>query len=763
MSKTLLLYLFVIFSTFFIRNSNLFAQTEEEQLVLDSLNLELNKGNIDDTTRIHLKTEIGQIGSIFRLGYWDSIQNECVQALQKKITQNEKNIISYYQAGALNNLGFIHKFYGDYKKALGYYANSIKVIKQIDIKNDTSLARIVLQDYTQTINNMAVVYTNQGNTSKGILFYEYAMSMRLKANDLEGAALTLNNLGYVSSIQGDIKKALGYYFKSLKIREDIKDYAGLAQVYGNIAGLYGEQNEQEESMVYYKKALEYWKKINSQSGVAQVFNNIGTYHLKKNNLDSAQYFYETALKIRDSLNYKEGVANSHYNLGHLFSQKTDYPLALIHYKKSLVIFEELDFKKNICRDLERIAEVYYKLNQFDSAKVYSSKALQLAKELGYPDELSSSYKMQYTLDKQEGNFKDALEMFEQHILMRDSVKNEQTQKETIKQQIQYDFEKQKTINDKEHEKQLAVSAEAKKKQKIIIYAVSLGFLLVLLFSLIIFNRLKVTRKQKMVIEEQKQEVELQKHIVEEKNKEITDSIQYAKRIQSAILPPSKLVKEYLKDSFILYTPKDIVAGDFYWMEHKNGKILFAAADCTGHGVPGAMVSVVCNNGLNRSVREHGLTNPSEILNKTREIVITEFEKSEDEVKDGMDIALCSLEGNHLQYAGANNPLWIIRNEEIIEIKANKQPIGKFDNPLPYTTHDIELEKGDTIYIFSDGYVDQFGGENGKKFKAANFKKLLLSIQHEPMERQRELIRNAFETWKGHLEQVDDVCVIGVRI
>jgi serine phosphatase RsbU (regulator of sigma subunit) len=232
---------------------------------------------------------------------------------------------------------------------------------------------------------------------------------------------------------------------------------------------------------------------------------------------------------------------------------------------------------------------------------------------------------------------------------------------------------------------------------------------------------------------------------------------------------------------VLYLPKDIVAGDFYWMETTSGElrvegdenpphkthhsphILFAAADCTGHGVPGAMVSVVCNNGLNRSVREHGLTNPSEILNKTREIVITEFEKSEDEVKDGMDIALCSLEGNHLQYAGANNPLWIIRNEEIIEIKANKQPIGKFDNPLPYTTHDIELEKGDTIYIFSDGYVDQFGGENGKKFKAANFKKLLLSIQHEPMEKQRELIHNAFETWKGHLEQVDDVCVIGVRI
>jgi serine phosphatase RsbU (regulator of sigma subunit) len=242
-----------------------------------------------------------------------------------------------------------------------------------------------------------------------------------------------------------------------------------------------------------------------------------------------------------------------------------------------------------------------------------------------------------------------------------------------------------------------------------------------------------------------------------------DSINYAKRIQSAILPPTKLVKEYLPESFILFKPKDIVAGDFYWMEHKEDKVLFAACDCTGHGVPGAMVSVVCNNGLNRSVREYGLTDPAEILDKTREIVISEFEKSEDEVKDGMDIALCSLEGNTLKYAGAHNPLWIIRNGEIIETKANKQPIGKFDKQLPYTSHTFELEKGDSIYIFSDGYVDQFGGEKGKKFKPKTFRNLLLSIQDKTMEEQRFLIDKAFEEWRDNLEQVDDVCVIGVRI
>jgi serine phosphatase RsbU (regulator of sigma subunit) len=238
----------------------------------------------------------------------------------------------------------------------------------------------------------------------------------------------------------------------------------------------------------------------------------------------------------------------------------------------------------------------------------------------------------------------------------------------------------------------------------------------------------------------------------------------------------------------LYKPKDIVAGDFYWMEHKDNKVLFAAADCTGHGVPGAMVSVVCNNALNRSVREHGLTDPGEILNKTRDIVIQEFEKSEEHVKDGMDIALCSLEGNKLQYAGAHNPLWIIRplrhsgpdlesgekedkiagearNDvfEILETKANKQPIGQFDNPVPYTTHSFDLEAGDSLYIFSDGFVDQFGGEKGKKLKTKAFRSLLLSIQYKNMKDQKNIINESFETWKGDLEQIDDVCVIGVRV
>ncbi|MDG1477440.1 MAG: two-component regulator propeller domain-containing protein, partial [Vicingaceae bacterium] len=292
------------------------------------------------------------------------------------------------------------------------------------------------------------------------------------------------------------------------------------------------------------------------------------------------------------------------------------------------------------------------------------------------------------------------------------------------------------------------------------------------------------KKRTAEISKQKDELENNKDIIEQKNKDIMDSIHYAKRIQLAILPPKKFVKVHFPDSFVFFKPKDVVAGDFYWFEEWENKIYFAAADCTGHGVPGAMVSVVCNNALNRSVREYGLADPGNILCKAREIVIQEFEKSDEEVKDGMDIALCSLEENVLKYAGAHNPLWLIRHKDlgpidgvsdenvrkfesnnfiIYEIKANKQPIGKFFDPKPYTTHTMKVQKGDSIYIFSDGYVDQFGGKKGKKFKAKAFRELLLSIQTKSMDEQQQIITDNFISWMGDLEQIDDVCVIGVKI
>jgi len=255
-------------------------------------------------------------------------------------------------------------------------------------------------------------------------------------------------------------------------------------------------------------------------------------------------------------------------------------------------------------------------------------------------------------------------------------------------------------------------------------------------------------------------------IIKEKNKDITDSIKYAKRIQEAILPPDKLVQQYLPESFILYKPKDIVSGDFYWIEKAGDKILFAAVDCTGHGVPGAFVSIVGHNGLSRAINEFKITQPSLILDKLNEIVGETFRQEDNkEVKDGMDIALCSIDFKNqtLEYAGAMNSLYIISNNELKEINADKQPIGAFDNRKNFTNHSIKLKSGDHIYIFSDGYSDQFGGPKGKKFLYKRFQELLLSIHAKPMKEQKEILDKTIMDWKGNYEQLDDILVIGVKI
>ncbi len=579
-----------------------------------------------------------------------------------------------------------------------------------------------------------------------------------------------NSIGFINRHKGDIPQALEFYHKSLKLREELNDKEGMANSYNNIGFIYRKQEDVDQALIYYQRSLKIQEEIGDKEGVADSYNNIaGLYKLERDN-DMALMYFLKSLTLNKEVGDQRRMATAYNNIGYIHKEKEEYDFALKYYHKSLEIRKVLKDKNGMAGSYLNIGNIELIKGNLNKAKENGLLGLAIAQEIGFPNVIKNAAIFLSSIYEKSGNGMKALDMYKLNIVMRDSINNEKTQKAAAKQEAKYEYEKQKTIDDAENEKLLAIKQEEKEKQQILTGATAGGLGLVVIFLIFVFNRLRVTKRQKQVIEEQKQAVEQQKEVVEEarqeleeKNQEIMDSITYAKRIQSAILPPSKVVKEYLQESFILYKPKDIVAGDFYWLEQVKGKVLFAAADCTGHGVPGAMVSVVCNNALNRSVREYGLTDPGEILNKTRAIVIQEFEKSDEEVKDGMDIAICSLEGKTLQYAGAHNPLWIIRNGEILETKANKQPIGQFDNPEPYTTHTFKLEKGDSIYIFSDGYVDQFGGEKGKKFKANAFRTLLLSIQDKPMEEQKTILNESFETWRGSLEQIDDVCVIGVNI
>jgi serine phosphatase RsbU (regulator of sigma subunit) len=271
------------------------------------------------------------------------------------------------------------------------------------------------------------------------------------------------------------------------------------------------------------------------------------------------------------------------------------------------------------------------------------------------------------------------------------------------------------------------------------------------------------------VKERTAEVIRQKEIIEEKNKDITDSIQYAKKIQQAILPAENEIKKVLPNSFVYYSPKDIVSGDFYWYAQAGEWVTFAVADCTGHGVPGALMSAICNNLMNQIINDSNVISPASALNelddKLRKL-LSQSSGGQQGANDGMDIALCRLnvKTNQLIYAGAQRPLLIIRGEQLIELKPNKHSIGGYKNEMKiFTDHTLQLQKDDSLYLFTDGYADQFGGEKGKKFKYRHVKELLLSLRKRSMEEQKSAFHQTIENWRGNNEQVDDILVMGVKV
>ncbi|MBW7869053.1 MAG: tetratricopeptide repeat protein [Brumimicrobium sp.] len=688
-----------------------------------------------------------------------------IHYLDKSLVYAKKQQDKLKEGQSILQKGWCYYIKSDYEKALQYYHQSLAIILKYMNTSDKKTKAKRLQ--ATVLMNIGIIYYAQGDYSKTLVYYFKALKINEEIGNKQNQAINHGNIGLVYAEQGDYAEALDCYFKALKINEEIGNKAGKAANLGNIGNVYADQGDYPKALDYYFKALKISEEIGNKNGQASDLSNIGLVYSEQGDYPKALDYYFKALKISEEIGNQGNQAAILGNIGIVYNDQGDYTKALNYDFKALKINEEIGYKRGQAINLGNIGRVYIQQKKYKEAGQYIQQAIDIGEELGIIYDLKNLYQYQTSVYYQTSNYKEAYEAYKKHIMYRDSVLSEENQKATVQKEMKYEFDKKEALQKAAQDKKDAVAAEKSRKQVFQRNSFVVGFILMLGLAFMAFRSYHNKRRDNVIISKQKQEVEQQKHLVEEKNQEILDSIAYARRIQSAILPPERLVKKYLPDSFILYKPKDIVAGDFYWMEQKGDLLLFAAADCTGHGVPGAMVSVVCNHALNRSVREYNLSEPGKILDKTRELVIEEFEKSEEGVKDGMDISLCglNLKTNTLTWSGANNPLWIIRKKdtEVEELKANKQPIGKYVSPEPFDTHTIQLETGDSIYIFTDGYQDQFGGEKGKKFKAKNMRELILSIRNQPMDNQREAIDIAFEEWKKSHDQVDDVCVIGVRI
>lgn len=668
----------------------------------------------------------------------------------KRILNSSGSAVDTNQVNALNALG-------------AEYRNSNPDTAFILIDKALTLAKKInyRKGIANALRNKAIINSLKGNYSEALSNCFESLKISKEINDKTGTSKTLGNIGTIYNSQSDYPRALEYFFKSLKIKDELNDKSGIATTLGNIGIVYYSQSDYPLALKYYLKALNMDEELGNKSGIARHLGNIGIVYKAQSNYPKALEYYFKALDINQKLGNKHAEASVLGNIGNAYYSQSNYKTALEYDLKALKITEEIGDKNGMARHLGNIGVLYINTGKFAEAEKYLKNSLTLSDNIGALYLTSDFENYLSRLYDTTGRTQLALLHFKKHIIARDSINNDENTKKMVQQQMLYEFDKKQTADSLKVAEERVINEvkfEQEKTQRYFLYG---GLALVALFGAFMFNRFKITQKQNSIISEQK-------HLIEERHKEITDSINYAERIQRSFLATKQHLDENLSEYFIVFKPKDVVSGDFYWSATLNNSLFaLATADSTGHGVPGAIMSLLNISSLEMAVKDN-LIEPAEILNYSRNEIISRLKKdgSSEGGKDGMDCSLCVYDFKNMKLfvAAANNPVWVVRDKEVIEIKPDKMPVGKHDKQdIPFTQHEINLQKGDVVYTLSDGFPDQFGGENGKKFMIKNLRQLMAKNAHLPLHEQKQLLETTFANWLGNSEQVDDVVVIGVRV
>jgi serine phosphatase RsbU (regulator of sigma subunit) len=668
-------------------------------------------------------------------------------------------------------------------------------LSENNLKNVSSeLKKVYLTYFALSINNRGFFFMQNGKIQNAYEQYFKALSIYEELNDKNGIATLLCNLGYLYRQDGQIKKAINSYHNALKIQIEIDNKLGIATSYNNIGFIFDNQGEYIKALEYYNRSLSIYKVINDKDGIANCYGNIsyiyktyGVPNCKKSKKEcrdlgfiNAIDFLNRAIKIQEDINDKDGLASSLNILGGIYDNFGDpsctstndcYLIskekAYRYYKKALEIRLGINNLLGITQSYNSLAEYMLKYNKLQMALEFATKCINCAKELNSPERIKDAALTLKKIYEKQKRYHEALEMYQLYIVMRDSTINTETKKIAIKKGFQIEYEKKVTADSVLASEEKKVTTAQLKQEKTQRFALYGGILLVGLFGAFMFNRFKVTKKQNHVIQLQKTALQKQKELVEEHQKETLDSIHYAKRIQTALIANSDFVTQNIPNNFIYFNPKDIVSGDFYWATKHNNKFYLAVCDSTGHGVPGAFMSLLNMGFLSEAIKEKNIEKPNEIFNYVRERLISTI--SNGGQKDGMDgILICidmslPAEPTTIAYAAANNEPILIRDNQIIELPKDRMPVGKGEKTESFSLHSVDLRVGDGFYLYTDGYADQFGGPKGKKYKYKKLNELLLSFKSRTLNEQKEILELEFTDWKGNQEQVDDVLVIGIRI
>lgn len=633
------------------------------------------------------------------------------------------------------------------------------------------------------------------DTDSAEVLTKLGLNSELTAKNPRLKSKFFNAYGAISQIKGNFSEALNYYQQGLKNSEKYNDLRTQASMLGNIGGIYIKVAQNDQALVFLKKCLSVLKMLKDESNQASVYNNLSIVYQTRGDLDMALEYSKKSIEYYTNLNDKTGLVYSHNNMANLYEKRNMLKEALIEYKIALKNAEETENYIEIGRTNSEIGNILLLQKKDQEAIAYLKKAEKIAKEAEDLDTQSDIANHFYSYYLDQKKYKEALESFTLHKKLIDDIDRLGKQEEISKLQFEYDYQKkaeadsikmagERAINIEKLERKNAQIAKAKIQLIAIIVVVAL----LVIVSLIIYNRFRLTQKQKVIIEEKNKQTEEQKLIIEEKQKEIVDSINYAKRIQDSLFDNFESVKRFFSDAFVLNKPKDIVSGDFYWLSKKinddikhagNQSVVtelfyIAICDSTGHGVPGGFMSLLNMAYLSEAINEKNIYEPNRIFDYVRERLINTISKNDQ--KDGFDGVLMRFEKRMyfenkqqtktefgLTYAAAYNAPVIIKNNTLIELDCDKMPVGYGERTENFKLYAIDLEKDDLIYVYTDGYADQFGGPRGKKFKYKQLNELLLSMSSLDLETQSQELTKQFNDWKGNIEQVDDVCIVGVRI
>jgi len=661
-----------------------------------------------------------------------------------------------------------------------YYYKALEISEKVD--NDAGRAK--------SYRSIGTILQLKGENDSALEYLMKAQSTFIKIGEKEGLATCYNNIGYTHKLKGEYDKAIEYFYKALEIADELDDKRQMARTYNNIGSVHQMGGSNDKAIEVFEKSLYLYSEIGYTRGKAICSINLGISYFNKSDFEKALEYHENALVIHSENNNRQGVSICYINMSEIYRNLGMYDKAIEYSLKSVELFEEMGYK-------EGMASAYANISSFniafaDSLAVseaqrirylyksveYGDKAIELAREMKSLYIESSAANTLVQAYKGLGNYKKAVEFLEIIIVTRDSMFQEEKTNAVLEIETKYETEKKQQQIELQESQIRAQEADIK-QQKTYRNALGTGFLaVILIITIVIIAFIQKKRDNKKIVEQNQQILEANEELkvlneaINKQNREIIDSINYAERIQSAMLPPETYITELLNENFIFYKPRDIVSGDFYWIKQVNQYVILVAADCTGHGVPGAFMSLLGISYLTEIVQRREITQANHVLNELRKQIKQSLRQhgQPDDAKDGIDIALCvfDLKNMMLQYAGANNPLYMIRDvngaPELIEYKADKMPLGYYHGKdKAFSNQDIALEQGDTLYIFSDGFIDQKGGKGNKKYMSRTFKNTLLKIQNEAMHDQKELLDKELSQWMGSNPQIDDVLIIGVRV